>query len=362
MFFWQIRILRIMELLDIPKYRKFLHQSFPWIGHLGICHYLMLPLIDAARDCRSAFVEFSSGCEAWNANPWVRPFISKNMASLTLKLEKLILSILKYARPNLKIAVFADSDWCNKYFDHRRHFVGSYGILLDGYQDFDLCVNVRVSFSANRSGEIPIMGSNIKIELSFEEIFDGQVFKLHFLACTFQNGQLHTDLFFLEIQTVEALPLTSFDPYDVRRRESGASISESKIATPLVRTSASSFSSEFDSPASPGSPADSDHTLSYLSCPTSPIQRLESGAYISQTETTSPLVRLNATSFPLNLNATSISLNSRNCDDSGVDVSDPDEEGNATPAPLVRQNACTFFSSSCEQPETSVKLKRKVRL
>lgn len=95
------------ELLNKPKYRKFLHGMFPWIGHVGICHAFMIPLIGAAKNCRSGFVEFQ--CDPWTANPWVRPLIGKNMEGLTLKLEKFVDSILKYARPDLMIV---DTDWC----------------------------------------------------------------------------------------------------------------------------------------------------------------------------------------------------------------------------------------------------------
>ena len=33
------------ELLNKPKYRKFLHGMFTWIGHVGICSAFMIPLI-----------------------------------------------------------------------------------------------------------------------------------------------------------------------------------------------------------------------------------------------------------------------------------------------------------------------------
>ena len=130
-----------MDLLENPNYRKFLRLSFPWIGHLGICHSFMLPLIGAAKHCRSAFVELS-----------------------------FILSIFKYARPDLRIT---DSDWCQEYFENRQ-FIGIYGIFEDN-KDFFMSVKVRVKFCGNRSGKIPIMGSDVKIELSFEEIVDGKV-------------------------------------------------------------------------------------------------------------------------------------------------------------------------------------------
>ena len=159
-----------MDLLENPNYRKFLRLSFPWIGHLGICHSFMLPLIGAAKHCRSAFVELRSELNPWNTNPWLRPLISRNKESLTMKLESFILSIFKYARPDLRIT---DSDWCQEYFENRQ-FIGIYGIFEDN-KDFFMSVKVRVKFCGNRSGKIPIMGSDVKIELSFEEIVDGKV-------------------------------------------------------------------------------------------------------------------------------------------------------------------------------------------
>jgi len=173
------------ELLNKPKYRKFLHGMFPWIGHVGICHAFMIPLIGAAKNCRSGFVEFQ--CDPWTANPWVRPLIGKNMEGLTLKLEKFVDSILKYARPDLMIV---DTDWCQKYFLNRRHFIGYYGIFHS--EDFLLSVKVQVKFSANGSGQLPIMGSGVMIELTFEDIkeesFDEQVLRLHFSVYTLFKG------------------------------------------------------------------------------------------------------------------------------------------------------------------------------
>ena len=46
-----------VELLDKSKYRKFLHQALPWIGHAGIIHFFRSSLIHAAKNDGSEFVE-----------------------------------------------------------------------------------------------------------------------------------------------------------------------------------------------------------------------------------------------------------------------------------------------------------------
>ena len=48
-----------VELLGNPRYRKFPHRAFPWIGHVGIKHFFMAPLVAAAKDTRSGIVDFS---------------------------------------------------------------------------------------------------------------------------------------------------------------------------------------------------------------------------------------------------------------------------------------------------------------
>ena len=181
-----------LKLLEDSKYRNFLHRTFPFVDRVEMCHCLMKPLIYAARNCRSGFVEF--GCDAWTANPWIFPLISRNLKLLTMKLESLILSTFKYARPDWKIT---DSDWCEAFFDNRQ-FVGSFGIFQNDDENFlhDLMsVKVRVRFLTNRrrSGQIPIMNSSVNIELTFEEIVDEQVLRPHFSAHTFQNGYFHTE-------------------------------------------------------------------------------------------------------------------------------------------------------------------------
>ena len=133
---------------------------------------------------------------------------------------------------------------------------------------------VRVSFSANRSGKIPIMGSDIKIELSLGEIsgFDGQV-----LMCRFT-----LNLYFDEIQAVQALH-PNFDPDNVFPCNRLCKTLQTKVYNAFPLRFPPSY---FDSPASPVD-----------SYPTSQVQELESGSYIVQAETAAPLVRLNATSI-----------------------------------------------------------------
>ena len=53
-----------VELLDNPRYRKFLNRAmwraFSWIGKAGIKHFFMTPFIAAAKNNRSEIVHFST--------------------------------------------------------------------------------------------------------------------------------------------------------------------------------------------------------------------------------------------------------------------------------------------------------------
>ena len=63
-----------IELLGNPRYRKFLHRAFPWIGHIGIKHFFMTSLVAAAKDTRSGIVDFPVTEEtAWTSNVLIRP-------------------------------------------------------------------------------------------------------------------------------------------------------------------------------------------------------------------------------------------------------------------------------------------------
>ena len=58
-----------VELLGNPRYRKFLHRAFPWIGHVGIKHFVMAPSVAAAKDTRSGIVYLGSLDGANNVKP-----------------------------------------------------------------------------------------------------------------------------------------------------------------------------------------------------------------------------------------------------------------------------------------------------
>ena len=167
-------------------------------------------------------------------------------------------------------------------------------------------------------------------------------------------------MFFDENQIAETLP-PNFDPDNVFPGDRLSETLKTKIyqALPLRFKPGS-----LDNPASP---SDSEKTLVY-SHPPSPVRQLESSSSchdpgvnvsdfheegIAINAMAAPLVRLNATAFPLNYST---------CDDSGIVVSDSDEEKSAFAFPLVRQNACSVSVSSCEQLGTITKIKRKVRL
>jgi hypothetical protein len=78
-----------VELLGNPRYRKFLHRAFPWVGHVGIKHFFMAPLVAAAKDTRSGIVDFFVTEEtAWTTNVWIRPLLVRNVDRLMYKLPR----------------------------------------------------------------------------------------------------------------------------------------------------------------------------------------------------------------------------------------------------------------------------------
>jgi hypothetical protein len=85
-----------VELLDNPRYRKFLNRAFPWIGQVGIKHFFMTPFIAAAKDDRSGIVHFFTHSEeaAWTSNIWIRPLLVRNVDSLMIRLSEFIVSLL----------------------------------------------------------------------------------------------------------------------------------------------------------------------------------------------------------------------------------------------------------------------------
>jgi len=54
-----------VELLDNPRYRKFLHQALPDTGHVGMIHFFMAPFLRAAKEEDSGFLDFGGNYESF---------------------------------------------------------------------------------------------------------------------------------------------------------------------------------------------------------------------------------------------------------------------------------------------------------
>jgi hypothetical protein len=66
----------------------------------------MTPFIAAAaKDDHSLIVHFSTHSEeaAWTSNIWNRPLLVRNVDSLMIKLSKFIVSLLRFAKPEMLI-------------------------------------------------------------------------------------------------------------------------------------------------------------------------------------------------------------------------------------------------------------------
>jgi hypothetical protein len=131
-----------VELLDNPRYRKFLNRAFPWIRHVGIKHFFMTPYIAAAKDDRSGIVHFSTHSEeaAWTSN-----ICWRNVDSLMIKLSKLMVSLLHFAKPEMLIQ---DYEWAGAYIKDGQ-FIGQLVVTPSFYlpcaqQDFDQLVRVQL--------------------------------------------------------------------------------------------------------------------------------------------------------------------------------------------------------------------------
>jgi hypothetical protein len=166
-----------VELLDNSKYRKFLHQELPWIGHAGIIHFFMTSLVRAAKNDGCGFVEFGVDSKTpWTSNIWIRLLITQKEKSLMRKLGRFILSLLAFAKPEMKIV---DSEWGETSID-RREFLGTLVVLPVislGEQVFDLLVHVRVVIPP-RQKTVCIMKQSVTMELTFEKYWIVQVRKL----------------------------------------------------------------------------------------------------------------------------------------------------------------------------------------
>ena len=160
--------LEYVELLDKSKYRKFLHQALPWIGHAGIIHFFMSSLIHAAKNDGSGFVDFVVDSKfPWTSNVWIRLLINQKETRLMQKLQSFILSLLAFAKPEMRIV---DSEWGEFGID-RREFIGDLVVLpfcSHGEDNFELIVHVRVVIP-RRQKAVCIMKQSVRMELTFEK-------------------------------------------------------------------------------------------------------------------------------------------------------------------------------------------------
>ena len=159
-------------LLDNPSYRKFLLRALPLFGDLGIRHFYMSSLLAAAKEDGSGFVQFRMSHEpsTWTNIFWVCPLISRNKNMLMSKLERFILSLLQFAKPEMKVI---DAEWGDTDLKPRQ-FVGTLvvwpWIYLPGEQAFDQLIHVRLMIR-RRKKAASVMKHYVKLELKFERFY-----------------------------------------------------------------------------------------------------------------------------------------------------------------------------------------------
>jgi len=164
-----------VELLGNPRYRKFLHRAFPWIGHVGIKHFFMAPLVAAAKDTRSGIVDFFVTEEtAWTTNVWIRPLLVLNVDRLMYKLSKFIVSLLRFAKTEMLIADYEWAEACIKDGQFIGQLVVTPSFYLPGAQhDFDFFVRVRL-MRPRRENAVPSLKQSVTMKLKFGTIPIGQ--------------------------------------------------------------------------------------------------------------------------------------------------------------------------------------------
>jgi hypothetical protein len=158
-----------VELLNNPKYRRFLRQALPCIDNVGIKHFFMSSVVWAAKENGSGYVEFGVRQESpWTAKLWILPLISRNVDRLMYKLQEFIISLLQFAKPEMKIT---DSEWGEAYIE-KNQFIGSLDVAhrnyLPGEQHFATIVHVRLVL-CRRSNAVPILKQSVAIQLTFEK-------------------------------------------------------------------------------------------------------------------------------------------------------------------------------------------------
>ena len=166
-----------VELLDNQGYQNFLHRYMTG-GHLGILHFSMTPLFAASRDERFGFFDVGGDSGPWTANIWLRPLISRNKIILMSIFRTFIHSLLKYAKPEMKIV---DSEWGETYIENRQspdlreheerlprlQFNGTLAVWPcenPGEPEFERLVAVRAYVPLGQS-KVSIMQRNMRIEL-----------------------------------------------------------------------------------------------------------------------------------------------------------------------------------------------------
>ena len=168
-----------VELLDNPRYIKFLHRAFPWIGHVGIKHFFMTALVAAAKEDRAGIVEFCVTEEAaWTENVWIRPLLVRNVDRLMQKSSRFIVSLLRFAKPDMLIS---DYEWAEAYIKDGQ-FIGQLVVtpifyLPGAQQEFDILVRIRLT-RPRRENAVPSLKQSVIMKLKFEKIPYGQVLAL----------------------------------------------------------------------------------------------------------------------------------------------------------------------------------------
>jgi hypothetical protein len=155
-----------LELLDNPRYRRFLDRALPWCDDIEMRHGFITPLVWAARHDSYGFVDLPvSYGSPWKDNVLTRPLMTRNVDRLMLKLKQFILHLFEFSKPEMK---HIDAEWGDAYIE-RGQFVGDLVVLpwiLHCEPDFEQLVHVRLRHSDAIS---------VRLQLTFEKHETGRV-------------------------------------------------------------------------------------------------------------------------------------------------------------------------------------------
>ena len=131
----------------------------------------MAPLVAAAKDTRSGIVDFFVTEEtAWTANVWIRPLLVRNDERLMYKLSKFIVSLLRFAKPEMLIADYEWAEACIKDGQFIGQLVVTPSFYLPGaQQDFDYLVRVWLT-RPRRENAVPSLKQSVTMRLKFGTI------------------------------------------------------------------------------------------------------------------------------------------------------------------------------------------------